>query len=206
MSANDGNLAYDTERQYLGTVYAKGLLAAVGSSGNPEDAVAELESVVSDVLLKLPELKGLLESPRVPLDAKERVIDRAFASGSDLLKRFLKVVCSHGRADCLKVISQTARRLLQEQQGIVDGWVTSAEPIPESEKPALVAALSQMLGRQISLRYSVDPQILGGLLVKVGDRVYDSSIANQLDKIRRTATDRAVQQIRQTLDRFLVQA
>lgn len=205
MSGIDGNLAYDTERQYLGTVYAKGLLGAVGSSGSGESAVSELESA-GDVLRKLPQLKGLLESPRVPLEVKETVIDRAFASGSDLLRRFLKVVCAHGRADCLKVIARSARRLLQEQQGIVDGWVTSAEPIPEADKPALVAALSQMLGHKVTLQYTVDPLILGGLLVKVGDRVYDSSIANQLDKIRRTATDRAVQQIRQTLDRFLVQA
>ena len=88
----------------------------------------------------------------------------------------------------------------------MEGTVVSAEAIPDADRPALVAALAQMLGREVELKYTVDPGILGGLMVRVGDRVYDASLASQLENIRRTATDRAVQQIRQTLDRFLVDA
>ncbi|MEZ6107874.1 MAG: ATP synthase F1 subunit delta [Pirellulaceae bacterium] len=206
MSANDGNLAYDTERQYLGTVYAKGLLGALAATGNGEEVVSELESLVGELLPQVPQLRTLLESPRVPLPVKEEVIDKAFGAGTDALRRFLKVVCAHGRFDCLKIVSSTARQLLREQRGLVEGTVVSAEAIPDADRPALVAALAQMLGREVELKYTVDPGILGGLMVRVGDRVYDASLASQLENIRRTATDRAVQQIRQTLDRFLVDA
>ena len=82
MSApENGNLAYDTERQYIGTVYAKGLLGAADKAGNVVEVVDQLNSVVDDVLPTLPKLKLLLESPRVPVAVKEKVIDGAFGKG-----------------------------------------------------------------------------------------------------------------------------
>jgi len=100
MSASgSGNLAYDTERQYIGTVYAKGLLGAAEKANNVAEVVDQLESIVADVLPQLPKLKLLLESPRVPLEVKDKVVDQSFAAGADVLRTFLKVVCRHGRFD-----------------------------------------------------------------------------------------------------------
>ncbi|HAN97511.1 MAG TPA: ATP synthase F1 subunit delta [Planctomycetaceae bacterium] len=206
MSATDSNLAYDTERQYLGTVYAKGLLGSAAKSGDVDAVLAELDEVVERVLPALPPLRALLESPRVPLAVKESVIDRSFASGSDELRRFLKVVCLHGRFDCLKVIDTTARRLRQEQRKVVSVQVTSASPIADDDRPALARDLAAKFGRQVEVQYAVDPALLGGLVVRLGDTVYDGSIANQLEQVRRTAVDRAALQIRQTLDRFAADA
>ena len=206
MSATDSNLAYDTERQYLGTVYAKGLLGSAAKSGDVDAVLAELDEVVERVLPALLPLRALLESPRVPLAVKESVIDRSFASGSDELRRFLKVVCLHGRFDCLKVIDATARRLRQEQRKVVSVQVTSASPIADDDRPALARDLAAKFGRQVEVQYAVDPALLGGLVVRLGDTVYDGSIANQLEQVRRTAVDRAALQIRQTLDRFAADA
>ena len=112
MSASgSGNLAYDTERLYIGTVYAKGLLGAAEKANQVTQVVDELESIVVDVLPQLPKLKLLLESPRVPMEVKEKVLNQSFSAGSSVLLTFLKVVCRHGRFDCLRVISRTATAL-----------------------------------------------------------------------------------------------
>lgn len=207
MSASgSGNLAYDTERQYIGTVYAKGLLGAAEKANQVTQVVDELESIVVDVLPQLPKLKLLLESPRVPMEVKEKVLNQSFSEGSSVLLTFLKVVCRHGRFDCLRVISRTATALLQEQTGVVEVRVTTAELVPESMHEELKTKLGQILEKQVVIRTETDADILGGLVVRVGDTVFDGSVANQLSQIRRTAVDQAMQQIRQSLDRFAVDA
>ena len=207
MSASgSGNLAYDTERQYIGTVYAKGLLGAAEKANQVTQVVDELESIVVDVLPQLPKLKLLLESPRVPMEVKEKVLNQSFSAGSSVLLTFLKVVCRHGRFDCLRVISRTATALLQEQTGVVEVRVTTAESVPESMHEELKTKLGQILEKQVVIRTETDADILGGLVVRVGDTVFDGSVANQLSQIRRTAVDQAMQQIRHSLDRFAVDA
>ena len=207
MSASgSGNLAYDTERQYIGTVYAKGLLGAAEKANQVTQVVDELESIVVDVLPQLPKLKLLLESPRVPMEVKEKVLNQSFSAGSSVLLTFLKVVCRHGRFDCLRVISRTAIALLQEQTGVVEVRVTTAESVPESMHEELKTKLGQILEKQVVIRTETDADILGGLVVRVGDTVFDGGVANQLSQIRRTAVDQAMQQIRQSLDRFAVDA
>ena len=207
MSASgSGNLAYDTERQYIGTVYAKGLLGAAEKANQVTQVVDDLESIVVEVLPQLPKLKLLLESPRVPLEVKEKVLNQSFSAGSSVLLTFLKVVCRHGRFDCLRVISRTATTLLQEQTGVVEVRVTTAELVPESMHEELKTKLGQILEKQVVIRTETDADILGGLVVRVGDTVFDGSVANQLTQIRRTAVDQAMQQIRQSLDRFAVDA
>ena len=207
MSASgSGNLAYDTERQYIGTVYAKGLLGAAEKANQVTQVVDELESIVVDVLPQLPKLKLLLESPRVPMEVKEKVLNQSFSAGSSVLLTFLKVVCRHGRFDCLRVISRTATALLQEQTGVVEVRVTTAELVPESMHEELKTTLGQILEKQVVIGTETDADILGGRVVRVGDTGFDGSVANQLSQIRRTAVDQAMQQIRQSLDRFAVDA
>ena len=207
MSASgSGNLAYATERQYIGTVYAKGLLGAAEKANPVTQVVDELESIVVDVLPQLPKLKLLLESPRVPMEVKEKVLNLSCSAGSSVLLTFLKVVCRHGRFDCLRVISRTATALLQEQTGVVEVRVTTAELVPESMHEELKTKLGQILEKHVVSRTETDADILGGLVVRVGDTVFDGSVANQLSQIRRTAVDQAMQQIRQSIDRFAVEA
>ena len=140
------------------------------------------------------------------MEVKEKVLNQSFSAGSSVLLTFLKVVCRHGRFDCLRVISRTATALLQEQTGVVEVRVTTAELVPESMHEELKTKLGQILEKQVVIRTETDADILGGLVVRVGDTVFDGSVANQLSQIRRTAVDQAMQQIRQSLDRFAVDA
>ena len=119
MSANEGNLAYDTERQYIGTVYAKGLLGATTAPGLSETVVSELEELVGSVLPKLPKLVSLLESPRVPLNVKEQVIDP--------IQQFMK--------GAQKAIYDEAQQFVQAQKPNF-AYLADDDPAPPCEVPA----------------------------------------------------------------------
>src|SRR5262245_46105419 len=92
----------DASRQHLGTVYAKALLGAAEKVGQADQVVEELESLVADVLNKLPALEEALKTPRLTHEERLPILDKAFGGKmSATALTFLKVVSKHGRLDCL---------------------------------------------------------------------------------------------------------
>jgi F-type H+-transporting ATPase subunit delta len=194
---------FDTGRQHLGTIYAKALLGASERAGNTESVVEQLESLVSDVLTPLPQLEAVLVSPRIPWEVKEQMLERAFGGrvAKELLN-FLKVVTRRGRFDCLRAIASSARMQFNELRGRVQVQVRSAEPLDQSMLDAVTGRLTSALGRQVELQLSVDPDLIGGLVVRVGDTVYDGSVANRLRRLGQQLIHRSSQRIREDLPRF----
>jgi F-type H+-transporting ATPase subunit delta len=195
----------DAGRQHLGTVYAKALLGAAGKIGQANEVVEELEAVVSDVLDKLPQLDELLKTPRLTPEERLPIIDRAFAGKlSPTLLTFLKVVSNHSRLDCLRAIARQARKQLNAAQGRVEVIVETAHPLSNTIRDRLVARLSALLGQQVMVTTRLNQDLLGGLVVRVGDTVYDASLASRLKRMEQVTLDHTKQTIRQSLDRFAV--
>ncbi len=195
--------SFDSDQQYLGTVYAKALLGATEKSGNTESVLGELDSVVSDVLAKLPKFEAAISSPRVPPDAKLSMLDKAFAGKmtGELLK-FLKVVAEHDRFDCLRAMRRAARRLFNEARGRVEVSVRTAEPVSPDMFDNLANRLKTLLGQDVELTTEVKPDLIGGIQVRIGDTVFDGSLANRLEQVRSATLENVTQQIRDALDRF----
>jgi F-type H+-transporting ATPase subunit delta len=194
---------YDPDKEHLAGVYAKGLLRAVENSGQAEQVVAELESYVVDVLQKIPQLNDALCSPRISIAEKKNLIDKSAAGANTDLIRFLKVVCDHGRANCLAVIAAAARRMHNEASGLVEAIAITAVPASQSMQASIEQGIGSMLGKQVSVKYQVDPSVMGGLVVRIGDRVYDGSLANQLQSARQRIGSQALQELRQSRERFV---
>jgi F-type H+-transporting ATPase subunit delta len=194
----------DVDRQHLANVYAKALIAATSSSGKLPEVLKQLGSVVDDVLHKLPALKSVLESPRVKFDVKSRLIDQAFskAAGSKELVNFLKVVARHDRLDCLTAIRRRAVELHDEMAGRSSVVVTTATSIDENSRDQIRGRLRTLLRKDVELVCKVDEKLIGGLIVRVGDTVYDASVANQLVRFRKDAIVKATQEIRKAAERF----
>ncbi len=205
MADHDNNQqGFDPGREHLAEVYAKALLGATEKAGQSEAVLAEYESLMSDVLNQLPQLKTALYSLRVAHEDKVKLLDKSFAGKmSPLLLSFLKVLSQHHRFDSVGMILTEANRQLDQLRGRVEVFVTSASPISNQLLEQITAKLTTMLGREVLLRTKIDADLLGGLLVRVGDKVYDSSVATQLKKMKEVALDRTEQQIRQTLGRFV---
>jgi F-type H+-transporting ATPase subunit delta len=195
----------DAGKQHLGAVYAKALLAAAEKAGHADQAVEELESIVADVLSKLPQLDAMLKSARLSIEERLPIIDRAF--GGRVLPTtltFLKVVSQHGRMDCLRAIARAARKQLNVTRGRVEVLVQTAHPLSNPVRDRIVGRLRELLGREVDLTTSVNEELIGGLVVRVGDTVYDASIAARLKRMEQVTLDHTKQTIRESLERFAV--
>jgi F-type H+-transporting ATPase subunit delta len=194
---------FDTGRQHLGKVYAKGLLAAADKAGVTEAVLGELRSLVDDVLDKLPKFAAALESPRLSHEEKLSLLDRAFRGKMNpLLLNFLKVVSRHGRLDCLRAIEHEARQLYNEARGRLEVHVRTAEPVDQDLLASITQRLSEALKSELDVHSEVDPELLGGVVVRVGDTVYDGSVANRLERLRAVTLAKTQQEMRHALARF----
>jgi F-type H+-transporting ATPase subunit delta len=197
---------FDSDRQYLGDVYAKALLRVGKKSGRLDQLVQQLDSFV-DLMNQLPKLQAILESPRVSTIEKERILSKVLDERADKdFANFIRVVSAKGRFDCLPVIRSCVHDLADEMAGRVKVTVSSAEALSDELIQNVRATLGRVLGKEIQLQTKVDPEIIGGLVIRVGDTVYDASIRNQLKRVGSAAIGRANQEIRQALDRFALQA
>jgi len=197
--------AADASRQQLGTVYAKALLGAAEQAGQAERSVEELEALVSDVLDRLPQLDEALKSPRLTHEERLPILEKAFGGKlSATTLTFLKVVSQHNRLDCLRAIARAARKQLDVARGRVEVLVETAYPLSNPVRERIVARLTQLLGKQVTLATQVNEDLLGGLVVRVGDTVYDASLAAQLRRMEAVTLDHTKQALRESLERFAV--
>lgn len=197
----------DSEQQYLGDVYAKALLGASEKAGNTDQVLEELDSFVDEVLDKLPKLDTTLASPRTPLEAKLAMLDKAIGGKvSDTLLNFLKVVCKHRRFESVRAMRQAAHDLFNELTGRVDVRIRTAEPLSEQLCERVAGRLETVLGKKVNLAAETDDDVIGGIVVRVGDTVYDGSVAGQLDRLRDEAVRSTSRAVLESLERFEVAA
>lgn len=203
MAETKHDTVFDTGQQYLGSVYAKALLGASETAGETEAVLEGLQSLVDDVLEQAPGLEATLVSPRVPLEAKESMLQNAFGSRTaPTLLTFLKVLCRRGRFDCLRAILRAARQQYNEMRGRVEVQVTSADALSVGDLETTTNQLRAALGRDVDVQVNIVPDLIGGLVIRVGDTVYDGSVANRLKQLRNNMIAHSTQQIRGDLERF----
>ena len=132
----------DSGRQHLGSVYAKALLGAAEKAGQSQQVLDELDSLVSDVLNKLPQLDAAFASPRITAEEKSAMIDKAFGGRMSVtLQHFLKVVAKHERLDCLRAVKVEAQKLQQALRGQVEVTVHSAATLDQAATNAVGRAV-----------------------------------------------------------------
>jgi len=203
------SVPFDSGKAYLGTVYAKALLGVTQNAGNTAEVVAEFDSLVADVLDRFPAFDATLSSLRVSPEGKLALLDKAFNNAqlssrmSVTLLNFLKVVMRHGRLDCLRAIHRALRQFHDALQGRVAVEIRTAHAVGKDELALIADKLRRTTGLDVSLLARVDPELLGGLVVRVGDTVYDGSVRNQLSRMREGAIDATLRTLRETAQRFV---
>ncbi len=192
----------DPGRQRMGQIYAKALLAATDEN-RADEVLGELGSLIDDVFPRIPAFEQALASPRMAVAEKLELLDKTLKSCvSPELLRFLKVVCEHGRMDCLHEIRREAIRQRHEYQGVIDIEMVTAEPAEPSVVRSVEQTLSEKLGRPVQLQTRTDPDLIGGVQIRVGDRVHDASIAQKLKSMRAEAITHTVRKMREASERF----
>lgn len=194
---------FDQGREHLGHEYGKALLGAADKVGLLDRVLEELESLVDDVLDKLPQFDATLSSPRVETADKIRMLDNAFAGKmSPLMLNFLKVLVDRGRFGSLRAIRRAARKIYNELRGRMEVTVRTATPLSNPLRQTIVERLKSQLGKDIELTTQVDPDLLGGIVVKIGDTLYDGSLKNRLERTRGVALEATMQSIGKATERF----
>jgi F-type H+-transporting ATPase subunit delta len=195
--------AFDQGREHLGHEYGKALLGAAQKAGEIDRVLEELESLVDDVLNKLPQFDATLSSPRVDSAEKVRMIDAAFKGKmSPLLLNFLKVLVKHDRFGSIRAIRRAARKVYNELRGRMEVTVRTATPLSNPLRQTIVDRLKAQLGKEIDLKTQVDPELLGGIVVKIGDTLYDGSLKNRLERTRGVALEATMASISRATERF----
>ena len=195
----------DTGLQYLGTVYAKALVGAAEATGKTESVIDELESFITDVLEANPKVEAILSSPRVSFETKERILDRVLAKQmSPLLLNFLKVLVRRGRFTGVRAVRSAARQMLNDLRGRIEVQLTTAQQLDNATRDLIIAKLKASLKSEIDLKTRVDAKVLGGIVIRIGDTVYDGSLANQLARLRTELVASTTQQMRAQAERFAV--
>lgn len=193
----------DVGAQQVAAVYAKALLGATEKAGQTEAVLGDLDSLITDVLDKLPRLNTVLNSALVGAEQKIALLDKAFAGKvSPLLLNFLKVLAQKGRLELLRLIRREAAKIIDQMRGRVRVQVTTAVEVNGEVTGQLDSMLRSMLGVQPVLEVKTQPELIGGIVVRVGDTVYDGSIATRLERIREQMMNRSLHEIQSRRNRF----
>jgi F-type H+-transporting ATPase subunit delta len=193
----------DVGAEQVAGVYAGALIGAAEKAGQTEAVLAEFDALVEQLFGQFPRLEDILASALVSHQEKVQILDNVLAGKvSPQFLDFLKVVSRHGRLDILRAIRYQAQLQYERLRGRVRVRLTTATTIGDVQVAQLTETLRAMLHGEPLIEQLVDPAIIGGAVLRVGDVVYDGSIANQLHTIRQQMIDRSVHEIQSRRDRF----
>lgn len=194
--------ALDSDQQQVGALYAKALLNSSGDS--VDHVIGELEAIVSECLDAHPTLEQALASPRISQEHKEGMLDRIFSGRIDGgLLNFLKILCRRDRISSLRAIQITATELRQEQLGRMRVTVTSAQPLSDEQRQTVAEKLNASFGKEAVLVEKIDESLLGGIVLRIGDKVLDGSVLGKLDSIKASVEVGVQQAIRDNYESLL---
>lgn len=165
--------------------YANALADIALEQGAAEPARRQLAEFVA-AYRESAELRNFLGSPGVTREAKHAVIEKLLArlGASRIIRNFLFVVINNQRTHLLPQILETFERVLRQRQGVAEAEVASAAEMTESQKAGLRRTLERLTGKKIEAKYSLEPALLGGAVVRIGDTIYDGSVRKQLNQLR----------------------
>lgn len=164
--------------------YAETLFELGERSGRAQ-AYGELLDAVAGALETTPGFADMLMSPRVPKSEKARIIGAGLKDAPREFVLFLQAVVKRGRGPLLREIATQYSVLLDVKFNRLRAGITLARTPDDGLRRTVEAALSKALGKHVIASFNTDPQILGGAVVRVGERVYDGSVRRRLTRLRR---------------------
>jgi len=145
---------------------------------------------VAAAVEQTPRVEAILMSPRIPKAEKAQLLGGALRDTPREFVLFLQALVRRGRQQILRPVATEYMNLLDQKLDRVRAGVTLARTPDEKLKRNIQEALSRQLGKQVIPAFSVDPEILGGAVVRVGERVLDGSLRRRMTKLRRQLLSR----------------
>jgi F-type H+-transporting ATPase subunit delta len=165
--------------------YANALADIALAQGAAEPAAKQL-SDFGAAYTQSAELRTFLASPAVTVEAKHEVIEKIAKrlGASKIIRNFLFVLTDHRRTQLIPEILVMFLQVIRQRQGVAEAQISSAVELSAAQKKELAAALMELTGKRIETKYSLDPALLGGAVVRIGDTIYDGSLRSRLNEMR----------------------
>lgn len=182
-------------------LYAQSLLdLAQQRSEDSPDSVAQTMRALAELCEQSPDLLRLVSTPTVSHDDRRAALERIFRKSiDDLVYRFLQVLNNKDRLNHLPAICEAYAQVYAEAKGIVEVEAHVAVSLGGDQASQVAESLGQALKKTVDLKQSVDPALIGGLKLRVGDRMVDGSVATQLKLLREKMVKEGRQRARQAV-------
>ncbi len=165
--------------------YAKALLLLAQDAGKTDEALKELE-LLDEVFKQIPKLLPMLSDIIVPRSDRRRVLVDVLEqmSASDLMRRYTRYLLDRERFMLFRSIVRAFRDLQDKAAGLIRAKVVSAAPLEAAATERIEKILSDKTGKTVVANFSEDPELIGGMVIQLGSRVYDGSIAGELKRFQ----------------------
>ncbi len=195
----------DVGKEQLARTYAKAFLAATESL-DQAGLVEELDSLVADVLDKFPDFNFHLTSDFLSHDERVELIDVVLGGrASAPVVNLLKVLSQNHRLGMLRLLVRTIHKLYGEMNGRHEVRVYVPEVLSADLQQGLRQALQTRLGVEADFHFHIKPELIGGMVVQVGDTVFDGSVRTTLERARQQMVMRAIDAIESRPDKFIIE-
>jgi F-type H+-transporting ATPase subunit delta len=164
-------------------MYARALFASAKDQGKLQpvrDELADLQAAIGDV----PELQAVLENPEVDQEVKAQILGDVLGEADDLTRNFLRLLAEKGRAAELDQIVREFDSLVAAEQQVLEVELTTAYELTEDDFRSIVSQIEQASGRSVEANRSVDPDLIGGLVLQAGSMRLDASVRGRLERLR----------------------
>jgi F-type H+-transporting ATPase subunit delta len=165
-------------------VYATALFEAARDRGRLEPVREELAQIVQ-AEAEVPELRELLRNPQLDPRARASALEDVLSGGEELLRNFLLVLADKGRTGSLEEIAREFERLIAEHEGVIHAELTTAVELSDQEAQALLRQIQEASGRKVEATRTVEPGLIGGIVLQVGSHRLDASVRGRLERLRR---------------------
>ena len=155
----------------------------VGREADALDAWAEDLAALGEAL-DSPELRAVLEHPAIPFGMKEKVLRRVVSRVRPQPLNLVLLMIRRGRPGAVPAMRRHFEELVRRERAIARAEIRTALPLDDEDRVELVRTLERMAGRDVELTELVDPSLIGGISVRIGDQLYDASVRSRLERLR----------------------
>jgi len=164
--------------------YASALFNAASKLGSQSAVNTDLADL-SSAWNSVPRLAQTMESPLIPAEKKIELVTKLFGSSvSETTLGFLKLLVIKRRENILPVVQHEYAGIVDAAQGVIRAKATVAAPLSEKQKGEIIEGLKKRTGKEIVMEVHVDPVIIGGVVVRMGDTIIDGSVRGSLERLR----------------------
>jgi F-type H+-transporting ATPase subunit delta len=164
-------------------MYARALFEAA-QEADRVDAVAADLAAISQAMDDVPELRAFLRNPQIDPAGKGAVLEQVTTEADELVRNFVRLIAEKGRAGELSEISAELDALVAQAQNRLALELTTAYELSDEEATSIVDAIEKASGRTVEATRTVDPGLIGGIVLQVGSHRADGSVRGRLERLR----------------------